>query len=219
MDTQDTMNDKVELAIARRLSRLGMMPVDTSRLDRAIQSQIPRTAAAHWRFIRPLVAIAASIVILSVLAVLLIPQGTVQASPDMMMQMHQDIVSGKIPTMKVGSVDEANQAITAMAGNSLRLPEPPVEHVMACCMTSIKNKKVACMLLANGGTPITMTVADAKDVTCPKTPTVLHNGNTYHVTQSSGLTMVVAQSGHNWICIMGKIPADRLMDIADKLHY
>ena len=43
---------------------------------------------------------------------------------------------------------------------------PPDAHVMACCLKSIKDKEVACVLLNSEGTPITMSVAKASDSRC-----------------------------------------------------
>ena len=51
---------------------------------------------------------------------------------------------------------------------------------MACCMKSVKNKKVACVLLKSEDVAVTMTVANAADMKLPRSPTVTRGGVTYH---------------------------------------
>src|SRR5215217_419277 len=102
---------QLDRAVERRLARLRTMPVDTSRLEKAILSQIPRPQAEQpaeqqqqqrqrmrigWlAALRPLRAVAASFLLLSavVAAVLLFSSGgQVLASPSQMAQMHEDLV-------------------------------------------------------------------------------------------------------------------------------
>ena len=56
-------NEPFDQVIASRLGRLRSMPVDTSRLDRMIQAQIPRPVT-QMRWFKPMrLAIAASLLI------------------------------------------------------------------------------------------------------------------------------------------------------------
>ena len=41
---------------------------------------------------------------------------------------------------------------------------------MACCMKSVHDKKVACVLLKDNGVPVTLSVANASDMELPATP-------------------------------------------------
>ena len=90
---------------------------------------------------------------------------------------------------------------------------------MACCMKSVKGKKVACVLLRDGGEPITMTVANAADMRLPKSPTVTRTGVTYHVQSSGELNMVMTERNGRWVCLIGRVPAERLMDVTSKLEF
>jgi len=210
--------DAVQRAVASRLGKLRSFPVDTSRVDRVMRRQIPPVAARkRWRWMGQLSAAAASILIIVSLMFVMLPGRAVQASASEMAQMHYDIVSGKVPTMKADSIQEANEAIAAMAGNSVRLPDSPSAHTMSCCMRDIGNKKVACVLLEDGGAAVTMSVAQAKDMKPSAAPAQIYNGITYHVTSIGKLNMVTVERGGKWICLMSETKAERLMQLADRL--
>src|SRR5688500_12005387 len=197
IDPRDS-DARLDEATVARLAKLRSMPVDASRLEKALRAAIPpveeRAAIAAGRdplrisgWFRPLRAVAASFILLSavVTAVLLTSSGgPALASADTMARMHEDLVSGKSPVMQVSSIDEANQALAGQSAGGPTLPGAPEGHVMACCMKSVKGKKVACVLLRNGDEPVTMTVANASDMRLPKSPTVTRAGVTYHVQSS-----------------------------------
>ena len=88
---------------------------------------------------------------------------------------------------------------------------------MACCMKSVKNKKVACVLLKNGGIPVTLTVANAADMRLPTSPTIQRGGITYHVQTEGALKMVMTERNDRWICLIGELSADKLIELATKL--
>src|SRR5882724_3025259 len=95
-----------ERAVAGRLSRLATMPVDTSRLDKLIRAEIRRDQPpARWTLpLRSFRAIAASLVVLSgvVIGVILLTSGgEAQAQATQMAQVHEDMISGRIPVMQV----------------------------------------------------------------------------------------------------------------------
>jgi hypothetical protein len=218
METHD-YKDPVDKLIAKRLARLGSRPVDTANLEKQIRAELPRPKPAWQRMLRPLSAAAAGLIIVLIAGFMLLSSKEALASPADMAQMHRDMVSGKIATMKVDSMDEANKAIAAMVGNFPQLAEPPDTQTMACCMRNVGNKKVACVLLNNGSTPVTMVVAKTEDVQNPSgTPTV-HNGQTYYVQTSDKLNMVMADRQHHWICLIGELPAEKLMDLSGGLKF
>jgi hypothetical protein len=227
---------RLDRAVERRLARLRTMPVDSSRLEKAILSQIPRPQLEEpaeqqqrqrmrigWLTgLRPLRAVAASFLLLSavVAAVLLFSSGgQALASPSQMAQMHEDLVSGRTPVMQVTSIEEANNVLSGQWPGGPSVPDAPQSHVMACCMKSIKDKKVACVLLRSEGEPVTMTVANAADMRLPKSDTVTHAGVTYHVQSSGSLNMVMTERNGRWVCLIGRLPAERLMNLASRLTF
>src|SRR5438874_1581657 len=120
-DPQDPRTD-LDRSTADRLARLRTMPVDTSRLEKALLAHIPRPAEPasaaeerrRWsigpaRWARPLQAAAASFLFLSaVVAIVLLSSsgGPALASASQMARMHEDLVAGRVPVTQVGSIDE-----------------------------------------------------------------------------------------------------------------
>lgn len=226
--------DRLDKATAARLAKLRDMPVDTSRLQRALEGDIPfpqkRATPAQregWRWLtlgwwlQPLRAAAASFVLLGIIVAALIASsgGPALASASQMAQMHDDIVSGRTPVMQVDSIEAANRALSGQWPDGPTLPGAPQGHVMACCMKNVKDKKVACVLLKSGGEPVTLTVANAADMRLPKSPTVVRHGVTYHVQAVDQLNMVMTERQGRWICLIGKMPADALIEMAAAMQF
>lgn len=218
METKD-YDDPMDRLISKRLARLGTKPVDTTNLDRAIRAQIPILTPAWRRMLRPVAAVAASLIIVAVVGWGLLATRNVQASPADMAQMHRDLVSGKMASMKVESMEQANQAIAAFSGGFPQLPEPPDAQTMACCMRNVGNKKMACVLLNNGDAPVTMVVANTDAVQTPSVPATVRNGQTYYVQTVGNLHMVMSERQHHWICLIGELPSDKLMDLSGGLKF
>jgi hypothetical protein len=218
MTTRDDFEKGTEEAIARRLARLKGIPVDTTGLERALRGQLPppRTKRRWWA---SMAAIAASLIVTGTLLLPLMQSREVQASPVMMAQMYHDMVDGKVPTMRANTLDEANRAIAAFSENGPTLPEAPASHMMACCMRNVGNKKVACVLFENGGTPVTMVVANAADMQSPSSPTIVQDGITYHVQTTGDLHMVMTERENRWVCLIGKMPQDQLIEVARGVRF
>jgi hypothetical protein len=215
--------DQLDQATAARLQKLRAVPVDTSKLDRMIQARIPRrTTSRRIRWFRPMrMAVAASLMAVIGVAALLIVTSSrpVLASTADMAQFHDDLVSGRVPATRVDSMEAANKALNEQWAQSPKMPNMPNDHVMACCMRSLKNKKMACVLLKGEGEPVTMTVANASDMQMPTSPIVTRNGIEYHVQSTGALNMVMTQRQGRWICLIAKLPTDRLMDLASGLEF
>ena len=223
--TPDDATERLDQATQRRLARLRTLPVDTTALEQRLLAQIPRPQQEvrrmriGWR--RPLRAVAALLLVAGLVAALVLGTsgGPALASPNQMAQLHYDLVSGKAPAMQVDSIEAANKMLNSQWPQSPEIPQLPSDHVMTCCMKSIKDKKVACVLLKNEGAAVTMTVANAADMKLPKSPTVQRDGVTYHVQSSGKLQMVMTERQGRWICLIGELPAERLMDLAAKLRF
>ena len=223
---QNDNPERLDEAVSSRLRSLSTMPVDLTRLQRAIDREVPRQEATHrpriaMRLFRPLTAIAASITVLAIvtLALLATSSGEVMASPAEMARFHREILSNKIAVTKVDSIEAASRALTQESPGGPDLPGAPEAHVMACCMKSIKDRKVACVLLNSEGTPITMSIAKASDMRSPGGEKVLRNGRTYHVVSSGSLNMVSTERAGRWVCLIGETNSDRLIGIVEKLQF
>ena len=225
----------MEESTARRLARLRTMPVDTSRLEAAVRAQVrrPKSIRDEQRqllqlrkrlvpaWLRPMQAAAAAVVLLAVAVAALLSTsgGPAMASTVQMARMHEDLVAGRIPSVEVDSIGEANRVLAAKSADSPEIPGVPQEHVMACCLKNVKDKQVACVLLRSEGVPVTMVVANAEDMRSPKSSTVRHGGLTYHVQSSGPLNMVMTERHSRWVCMIGQVPSDRLMDLASELEF
>jgi len=214
-------NSAIDEAVARRLNKLGGMPVDTSSLERSIRSAIPPVHEARARRLWPARAVAASLIVFALIAAFLLnaSSGPVMASTAQMVQMHDDLISGRTPSMKVDSVEAANRVLSSESPHAPTVPNAPQQHVMACCMNSIKNKKVSCVLLDFDGTPLSMMVANASDVSMPMSPQQTYHGVKYDVQSSGNLNMVMSRHGDRWICLTGSLPVERLLTIAERLAF
>jgi hypothetical protein len=219
-------DEKMDQAVARRLGRLRAMPVELAGLERRIKSAIPRDSQQPLRIMQliwnyRMRAVAAGLIFAAILVtVFYTTSGTpVMASAQEMAQFHDDLVSGRVTAQQVTSIAAANQALASQYSSAPQLPEVPQEHVMACCMKSVKGKHVACVLLEKDGTPVTMTVANAAEMSMPPCPMVTRNGSTYRVQAINDLNMVMTERDGKWVCLIGKLSSDRLMDIADQLRF
>ena len=220
---QNEQDEALDQAVAARLARLRTVPVVTSSLDKAIRAQIP-PVQRDWRILkfRLLRGLAASMVFLSAIAAAILlsaSSGPALAEASQMAQVHQDIVSGRIPVMKVASIDEANGMLNSQSPGAPTLPQMPDSHVMACCMKSVHNKRMACVLLKDEGVPITVAVASASDMKLAPAPITTRNGIDYRVQKVGDLSMVMTEQNGKWLCLIGQMPADHLMDVAAKVKF
>ncbi|HEV2294737.1 MAG TPA: hypothetical protein VGR35_12860 [Tepidisphaeraceae bacterium] len=215
-----------EHTVRSRLARLRSMPVDAGRLEKALRAQIPRpdsvSAAAALSWLRPMRAVAASIlVIITVVTVLLLSTASrpVSAAPAHMAEMHQNVVSGRVPVVQVDSIAQANEVLSRKWSNLPEVPDVPENHIMACCMQSLKDKKIACVLMKRDGVPVTLMVAHAKDMRAPDSPVTVKDGVRFHVQAVGELNMVMTQRRGRWACLIGELPAETLMDVVQQLEF
>lgn len=222
MEEQNSNLSETELdrAMAARLARLGSMPMDTSRLETALRNQIPAKPVGVRMWLRPMKAIAALVVLTMTVALVLwsLSGGPVMASPSDMARVHADLVAGRIAITQVDSPQEASRVLSEQwAGGPS--PEMPAGRAMACCMQSVSGKKMAWVMLRGDQTPITLAVAKASDMRMPDGPQQTRDGIAYHIQATGQLNMVSAQRDGRWICLMGEVSAERLIDIAAKLRF
>jgi hypothetical protein len=166
-------------------------------------------------------SVAAGILVLVLIGALLwgTSGGPAQASTAEMVQLHRDLVSGRVPVMKVDSIQQASKVLADAWPEQPGLPRAPASHVMACCMQSIKDRKVACVLFNDDGQPVTMSVARSSELRSPQSPTMVRDGQAFHVESAGRLNMVSTQREGRWICLIGQLPVDRLVEIARGLQF
>jgi hypothetical protein len=222
----------LDLATAARLAKLRTMPVDTAGLEQRLRSQIgdpaqgsaarrPGRVRIGWHSVTRLAAAAAILVGVCVAAFILFGSGgPALASARQMADFHEELVAGRTAVVQVDSIEQAANELDRQWPQSPGLPELPGDHVMACCMKSVKDKKMACVLMKQEGVPVTMAVAHADDMRLPaSSPTKVRGGVTYHVQSVGRINMVMTEKSGRWVCLIGELPGDRLMDLAEQLRF
>lgn len=229
MGTPETdRHQEWDAAVAARLAKLRASPVDTASLERALSNEIglggTGTRSRSWwaNAMRPTRAIAASLALIAsiVTAVMLTASsGPAYAEAGRMAAMHRDITGPNSSVVRVTSVEAAERALSERWPGSPDLPDVPAEHVMACCLRSIDDRKLACVLLDDAGVPVSMMVAKATDVTGGRAATTVVRDNvSYQVQQSGELNMVMSQRDGRWVCLVGARPVARLIELSSSLQ-
>lgn len=220
---------RLDRATAARLANLRTFPVDTTRLEQRLRAHIgpPAAVSSHSAptrrigSLRHYRAIAAAILIIAIIggALLTSSGGPALASAAHMARVHEDMVAGRTAVMQVDTLEEAGRMLSRDWPQSPGLPGVPRNHVMACCMKSVHDKKMACVLLKAEGVPITMAVANAADMRIPTSPSRTRGGFNYHIQSAGRLNMVMTERHSRWVCLIAELPVDRLMDFADELRF
>lgn len=214
------------MATSKRLARLRDAPVDTSRLLRRVEAQIPREHPVpsrlrmHW--LSPLRAVAASLIVLCLMAALVVnlSSGPALASAERLAHVHQEVLNAEGDHLTpVDSTDAANAALAAEWHDAPAIPALPEDPVMTCCIHRMGQKKIACVAFESNGVPVTMAVANAADVKVPTAETLTIGGTIYHVQSHAGVNMVMIERGGRWVCLMGELPLDRLAALANTLRF
>lgn len=215
--TRNNHDSALDQATAARLAKLAAIPVDTSRLDTHLRQALAAQPAPPRRlrlWLRPIQAAAAGLTLVALLLGLLVASSRPAiASAEALAQLHNDLSSGRAPTMKVSSIEAATAMLSQQWRGAPTLPDMPDDHVMACCVHDIGRKKMAVVALDIAGTPVTLAVANSADVKSPQGSPVTRDGVTYRVQSSAGVNMAMTQRSGRWICLMGRLSVDRLIDL------
>jgi hypothetical protein len=205
------------------------MPVDVSTLRRSVEAE---TGLAGHRATRPMAlrrlspmrAAAASLLVGGLVVALIVASsgGPVLASPDRLADLHQSLVAGDSHARQtVRSVAEANAYLASHNPGGPSVPGVPDDHVMACCLHALGRAKVSCVTLTtDGGVPISLAVADAAEVKSPASAqTTVADGVTYNLQSARGVQMVMSKRNGRFVCLMGKVPTERLIELARSLRF
>ena len=215
-------SDELDVAVAARLAKLQSMPMDLSRLQAAVGREIPKPQAASFRrpmawLSRPLRIAAAFLVVSGLVAAIIFSASpsTALASPQALAAVHQSMAT--MPA--VDGIDAATSALRSKwSGGDMQMGD---DHMtMACCVHKIGRKNAACVAMKVDNAAVTMAVAKASDVKIEEgTPSLLREGVTYRVQSSGDLNMVMTQRQDVWLCVMGKLPIDRLITLASEMKF
>jgi hypothetical protein len=214
---------RLEEATVRRLVRLRTMPVELTRLKAAVEAEIPRPVEqpARLGWLRPLRAVAASLLVLGLLGALLVTLAgrPALASSERLLQVHQEMRAGPDHATAVQSLQAAQEALSRKWRDAPGVPSIDHEQVMSCCVHRIGRQKVACVALTLDGVAVTMAVADAADIKMPQGQRIERGGRTYLVDSSAGTQMAMTERDGRWTCLMGPLPVERLIEALETMRW
>jgi hypothetical protein len=214
-------DDQLDQAVAARLRKLQAMPLDLSKLQSAVGHEIPKPQPAQaprpiaW-FTRPLRIAAAFLLVSGLIAAIIFSASpsTALASPQTLAAMHQSMAA--MPA--VDSIDAATAALRTKWPAAADMPPGDDHASMACCIHKIGRKNAALVAMNVDNAAVTMAVAKASDVKIEEAaPSLTRDGVTYRVQSSGDLNMVMTQRQDVWLCVMGKLPIDRLIRLSSEM--
>lgn len=225
--THDRSQEELDLATQARLSKLASRSVDTSAAASRLRAEMVRHRAEDqaasfafpaWARWLGQSGIAAAIIFAVTLVFVSIQSGSaVYAAPAEMAQLHRHLVAGRAHVVPVVNLTEAKQTIESKWREAPAIPDQWDQNVHACCLRDVQSRQVACILLEQNGVPVTVVLARTKDFRSPDDDTIEHNGRNYAVHSRDGVNMVMAQQGDRWICLMGEISHESLLQLAGGL--
>jgi hypothetical protein len=217
-----TNEQRLDQAVSHRLAQM-RRPVDISHLTDRLEASIASSQQTH-RPTAPLarigrwVSLAASIAIVAGMTILFSSSSDPALATPVMFQLHEDIQNGRVPMVRVKTMDEARHTVAAAWANAPELPrtEMPPE---SCCLRDVKDRRVVCIALRTAEVPITVVVARTDDFHPGGTATHLASGQTGHVSTFGSCSMVVTQHGDRWLCVMADMPVEQLKVIAAQIGF
>lgn len=219
--------ERLDELTSARLAKLAARPVDLSRLDAMLKQQLPDRPNRSRRWLggmmQPLRIAAAGIAAIGVATIvfLMVLSQPVTASANAMEELHRSIIRGDDGTVQVASLAEAGRVLRESwpSGPDMPVHAMPQGQVMHCCVHEVGRKKMACVAMNVDGVPVSMAVAEARDVKMPRLQTIERDGVSY-LTQSSGtFSMVMTQRDGRWLCVMGELPTERLLILAEGMEF
>ena len=217
--------DRLDAALAKRLAQLAGTPVDTTRLQRRLREAMrnegaPRAALPLRRWWRPLSSVAAALVAVGVIGWLLVAGSSpAVAAPNELFRLHQGLVDGEVHAELVSGVDEANRQIAAQWAQAPRIPRPNRGSIKSCCLHRVQDVRVACVLMEYAGQPVTLVVAPGKQLCSAKGLTITRAGRQFIAHKQDGLQMVMTHHDDRWLCVMGELPTEQLVDLAEGIVF
>ena len=225
MNEPNAKPDPVDAALSRRLARLATVPVDSSNLERRLRAKMAEPEAPprqpivmRWR--RPLAGIAALLLVGVFIGLALINTASpVVAAPTELARVHRDVIAGEAEAFQITSINQANQIIASQSQTAPTLPQHVTGDVRTCCLHRIQGVLVVCLQLEYRGQPVTLVVAHGREL-CSRDGTVIQRGGTEYMTHDvEGLNMVMTNQADHWLCVMGELPTDQLVDLAAGIEF
>jgi hypothetical protein len=217
-----------DAALRRRLAEeasAGLAPTLTlAGTDRepTRPATVPAWSNPFTKVFSPLRAVAATLLMSLALVAGIVAwsasAGPAVASPQRLAEVHNDAVAGRGLSSVVHSIDEARAALQRKWPGTPELPEPRDLEVMSCCVHEIGRRQMACVTFRIDETPVTLAVASRRDIRSPHGQARDIAGRRYLVGSADGINMVMSEHEGTWMCLMGRLPMERLAEIVEELR-
>jgi hypothetical protein len=170
---------------------------------------------------RPSLAVAAAILIVVTIGIMLATLGKSPAiaAPSHLAQLHAQAIAADSSATAVSSVEEANRVLAGQWSDLPSIPIVDTAMLHACCIHDFMDDRVVCLVLRDGEAPLTLVVGHARSFRPTKGRLVDIGGRKFHVHQVDGLLMAMTQQDNRFICLMGEVTEDRLLQIAGELKF
>ena len=140
------------------------------------------------------------------------------ASPVGLAKIHFEVTKGMAPHLVVSSVEEANDVLANQSNGVLPVPELP-GSIKSCCLHAHAGTTLTCAVIEKDGHLITVAIADAEKLDSPTGNTVRRADRKFTVHNVNGINMVMAQDENRWLCVMGDVETEVLLDVASQIAF
>lgn len=211
-------------AVRSRLARLATVPVDTSNLERRLHSAMASNAPERKRLLfrrwRPVSAVAAAVFVVATAGLIMMILGNTpaKAAPGDMARLHEAIQTDAM-AITVTSVEQANRVLAGQWKDLPQIPAPSMGQLHACCIHDYMDSKVVCLVLLDGQTPLTMVVGHSRKFRPAEGPIVERSGRKFTLHEVNGLRMAMTHQNGRFVCLMGEVSQDRLLELAEGLTF
>ncbi len=219
---QDPRHDELlDEATRSRLAKLRSRPVDTSRLQRRLAAMIdPAPPQRRATFgLQPWTAwagLAAAVIVFAAVSMWPIgSHGRVEASTVQMLQLHNDIVSGRLPVAPTDNVGLLRQVIWSRHEGPQGIGRLPEEVSRSCCFRDVSGRSVVGLLWDAQGHRISIAVGNGHRMGSHEMADTVQRGEfTFTVHHRDGVNMAMTTVNGRLLCFMSDLPGDRLIDLA-----
>ena len=86
--------------------------------------------------------------------------------------------------------------------------------IRSCCLHQHASTTLTCALIDLDGQLITVALADGAKLHSPQGKTITRDGREFIAHTANGINMVMTTEGNRWLCVMGDVTTEQLMEVA-----
>jgi len=214
---------KLDHVTSQRLARLSTLPVDTLRLEQRLSKHLEHGKSANPLMLRwrPAASIAAAVLIAVLIGVMSLTGPSAMASTMELSRVHQEVALGTLPAIVVADVSEARTELAALVQGSPRPTGDYPQRVRCCCGQELAGEQLAFIKMRRNEVPITVIMMRGYHA-CAGMDNVVtdEDGRRFIVhRENDGVQATLTTRADHWVCVMGALPTDELVNIAGQLAF